>query len=133
LVNQIATTFPSKKPVTATVSAEGMTIDIARATPCGLIVNELMTNAYKHAFPESSLCGTPGSPPCNFHVALAKNDGFFALSVSDNGIGLPASVDIKSAQSLGLKLVFFLARHQLRATVDVDGAGGTRYVIRFKE
>ncbi|HXX54845.1 MAG TPA: sensor histidine kinase, partial [Methanoregula sp.] len=133
LVNQIAATFPSKKPVHATVNAEGITIDIARATPCGLIVNELMTNAYKDAFPETSVCGTPGSPPCSFQVSFTRNDGYFTLAVGDNGIGLPASVDIKSAQSLGLKLVYFLARHQLRATVDVDGAGGTRYVIRFKE
>jgi len=133
LVNQIAATFPSKKPVNATVNAAGITIDIARATPCGLIVNELMTNAYKHAFPETSVCGKPGSPPCSFQVSFTRNDGYFTLSVSDNGVGLPASVDIRSASSLGLKLVYFLARHQLRATVDVDGTGGTRYVIRFKE
>jgi PAS domain S-box-containing protein len=133
LVNQIATTFPAPKAVQTFVSAEGVTIDIARATPCGLIINELMTNAFKHAFTESSTCGGPGLDPCSFRVGLARGEGYYTLSVSDNGVGLPATVDIKTAKSLGLKLVHFLARHQLRATVDVEVSGGTRYTIRFKE
>jgi two-component sensor histidine kinase len=133
LVNQIATTFPSPKPVHTYVEAGGVTIDIARATPCGLIINELMTNAFKHAFTESSPCGTPGFDHCSFRVELARCDGFYTLSVSDNGVGLPASVDIKTAQTLGLKLVYFLARHQLRASVDINTSHGTRYTLRFRE
>ena len=133
LVNQIAASFPSQKPVDTGVSAAGVTLDIARATPCGLIINELMTNALKHAFPESAVCGTPGSEPCIFHVAFTRSDGYYTLSVSDNGIGLPSSVDIRTAKSLGLRLVYFLAKHQLQATVDVDVTGGTRFIIRFRE
>jgi two-component sensor histidine kinase len=133
LVNQIAASFPSKKPVSTAVSATGVTLDVNRATPCGLIINELMTNALKHAFPESAVCGTPGSEPCIFRVALTRSDGYYTLSVSDNGIGLPSSVDIRTTKSLGLRLVYFLAKHQLQATVDVDMTGGTRFIIRFRE
>jgi two-component sensor histidine kinase len=133
LADQIAATFPPGKTVIMTVTAEGITMDAARATPCGLIVNELMTNALRHAFPESAACGGPGQEPCTVGIGLARNNGFYELTVSDNGIGLPASIDIRTAQSLGLKLVNFLARHELHASVDVDVSAGTRFTIRFGE
>jgi PAS domain S-box-containing protein len=132
LVTQIATTFPSPKPVNTTVSARSTTIDIARATPCGLIINELMTNSFKHAFPEDAVCGTPRADPCTLNVEFTESDGYYTLAVSDNGIGLPTSVDIKTTQSLGLKLVYFLAKHQLQATVEVKTTHGTKFTIRFK-
>ena len=53
--------------------------------------------------------------------------------VRDNGVGLPPSVDIKTTKSLGLKLVYFLARHQLQAEVDVDSTNGTKFTFRFKK
>ena len=56
---------------------------------------------------------------------------WYQLKIIDNGIGLPEDVDPKDTPSLGLKLVNFLARHQLRATVSVGRAHGTEYVIRF--
>ena len=57
--------------------------------------------------------------PCAIRIALSKDDGTYTLCVSDNGIGLPPGLDIRSTQTLGLKLVNFLAKHQMRATVDV--------------
>ena len=132
LVDQIANSFKTTiRSVKTVVDAHGIMLDIPRATPAGLIVNELMTNAFKHAFPESAVCGTPQSDPCTFRVEFTQSNGYYTLSVSDNGIGLPASVDIKTTKSLGLKLVYFLSKHQLRASVDIDTSGGTKYTFRF--
>ena len=114
LVEQIARTYPSQKPVKTSVAAKGVTIDIARATPCGLIINELMTNSFKHAFPDIAPCGPPKTDLCTLDVKFTEHDGFYTLIVSDNGIGIPPSIDIKTTKSLGLKLVYFLAKHQLR-------------------
>jgi PAS domain S-box-containing protein len=132
LIDQIENSFKTQRSVKTVVDAHGIMLDIPRATPAGLIINELMTNALKHAFPESATCGTPGSEPCTFRVEFAQSNGFYTLSVSDNGIGLPASIDIKTTKSLGLKLVHFLAKHQLRASIDIDTSGGTKYTFRFE-
>jgi two-component sensor histidine kinase len=55
------------------------------------------------------------------------------LKVSDNGIGLPPGLDIGKAQSLGLRLVYFLARHQLRAEIEVKTDNGTEITFRFRD
>jgi two-component sensor histidine kinase len=57
----------------------------------------------------------------------------YTLTVADNGVGLPAAFDPKMAKSLGLKLVNFLARHQLRAKIEVSTEKGTEYSIRFSD
>ncbi len=131
LVNQIAASYQGSDRIRMVVEAEGATIDIARATPCGLIINELLTNAFKYAFPESAACRESRKEPCTIRVAMKKDGELYELNVSDNGVGLPEGVDPKTTQTLGLKLVNFLARHQLRATVAVRRENGTEFVIRF--
>jgi len=132
LVGQIAATYNLNIPIRTIVKADGVSLDLARATPCGLIINELVTNAYKYAFPESFDCTAVRKEPCTIRVALGREDDTYLLKISDNGIGLPASLDLKSAQSLGLKLVTFLAKHQLRATIDVSSIAGAEFFISFK-
>jgi PAS domain S-box-containing protein len=131
LVNQIAVSYPGSDRIRLVVEAEGVTIDIARATPCGLIINELLTNAFKYAFPESAGCRNSRKEPCTIRVAMKKDGELYELIVADNGIGLPEGIVPKTTQTLGLKLVNFLARHQLRATVAVRRDNGTEFVIRF--
>lgn len=84
-------------------------VDIDQAIPCGLIVNELVTNALKHGFPE----GRGGEVRVGLHTDAA---GQVHLEVSDDGVGLPADFETKRALSLGLQLVSDLAQ-QLRATL----------------
>ncbi|HUH78343.1 MAG TPA: histidine kinase dimerization/phosphoacceptor domain -containing protein [Methanoregula sp.] len=130
LVAQVAESFPGSDRLGITVAAEGVTLDIGRATPCGLIVNELLTNSFKYAFP-GDWCREAGHAPCTVAVSMTRDGDRYRLSVSDNGIGIPETIEPKTAHTLGLKLVSFLARHQLRATVDVRRDRGTEVVIRF--
>ena len=98
-----------------------MTLDLNRATPIGLIINELVTNSLKYAFPPDTIsCRADRKEPCTIGIRLTKEDGTYLLKVSDNGVGLPKGLDIKTTKSLGLKLVNFLASHQLRAKLEIN-------------
>ena len=101
------------------VDALPLTLD--KAIPMGLIINELVSNSLKYAFPD----GGTGQ----IHISLkAVGEDAFALVVSDNGIGLPADVEPKSPRTLGLRLVYTLAQ-QLRAKVELVREGGTSFTI----
>ncbi len=133
LVEQIAVSYPSAKSVKTVVEADGTLLDIARATPCGLVINELVTNSLKYAFPQSFECGKKRGAPCTITVRLTKDGDAYTLNVQDNGIGISRDLDITSTKTLGLKLVTFLSRHQLRGKIEIDRIEGTRIVIRFPE
>jgi two-component sensor histidine kinase len=96
-------------------------VDIA--IPCGLVLNELITNSLKHAFGD----GRPGT----IRVELAPTAcGRLRLAVKDDGVGLPEGMDVHKARSLGLQLVCTLAE-QLDATLEVDGRGGSAFQLTF--
>ncbi|MDZ7794205.1 MAG: ATP-binding protein [Spirochaetia bacterium] len=94
-----------------------------QAVPCGIIVNELITNAQKHGF--------EGMDTGKILIMLKNiDDGFIALSVEDNGKGLPEDFSMENAGSLGLSLVNILAR-QIDGELTVDSSNGTSMSIRF--
>jgi len=102
---------------------EDVRFGVDTAIPCGLIVNELVTNAIKHAFPD----GRDGE----IAVAVARNaDKTCCLSVSDNGIGIPADVDFSEGNTLGVNLVHALTE-QLEGTILIERTRGTRVTITF--
>jgi len=109
--------------VSLKLQAEDINLDIDAAIPCGLIVNELVSNALKYAFPR-----TKGGELLITFSQVARDK--FALSVTDNGIGLPADLDVRNPKSLGLQLVNMLVA-QLRGTLDVVSDGGTTFMITF--
>jgi two-component sensor histidine kinase/DNA-binding response OmpR family regulator len=110
--------------ITLHVDAGGVTMGIDRAIPCGLIINELVTNSLKHAFPDNR----QGKIRVLFRTG---DDGQISLEVADNGVGLPAGLEITKTASLGLQLVHMLAR-QLRGVVRAEnGATGAQFVIGF--
>jgi two-component sensor histidine kinase len=96
------------------------------AVPCGLIVNELVTNAVKHAFAE----GQAGEVIVEFR---RTDEHRCRLTVEDTGKGMPDDFDLRSCETLGLQLVRNLAEFQLRGTVGVEGREGTRFVIEFPD
>jgi len=93
--------------------------------PCGLIINELVTNSLKHAFPGER----EGVITVTFRTLP---DEQFQLTVSDNGVGIPEDVDINSTPTLGMQLVTVLVQ-QLGGTLEVGGETGTIFTITFKE
>lgn len=118
-------------------------LDINRAIPCGLIINELVSNSLKHAFPASAkaaagkpasvktMAGKPngrkGKIDIDFYL---DKDNKLLLKIKDNGIGLPDNIDIKNTKTLGLQLVVTLVE-QLNGTIEVDIKRGTTFKIKF--
>ena len=106
---------------------ERVVLDIDTAIPCGLIINELVSNALKYAFPSEQA----GEITIGLHTT---HDRAVTLSVRDNGIGIPADValnnDLTKLDSLGLKLVNDLV-HQLEGTIAIHCSRGTEFEITF--
>ena len=106
------------------VEADEIILDLDYAVPCGLILNELMTNALKYAFPH----GRKGT----LWVELSTNtDQMLSLKVADDGVGLPVGIDIFNTGSLGLQLVRNLVV-QVDGKLDVDRSIGTAFKVLFK-
>ena len=104
LVRQIADSYAGVMTVRTQVGAHGVTLDLSRATTAGLIINELVTNSFKYAFPKGFDCLAARGEPCTIRVLFIPADGTYRLTVSDNGCGLPAGLDPGSTKTLGLKL-----------------------------
>ena len=119
----------SQRAISLTTGTEGVLLGLNTAIPCGIIVTELITNALKYAFPE----GWNGE--IGISLLPVANSGTLALTVRDNGVGLPKDLDVKRAQTMGLSLVHDLTR-QLGGTVvfrDVDCGHGTEVRIAFPD
>ncbi|MDI1448956.1 PAS domain S-box protein [Polyangium sp. 6x1] len=108
--------------VALVLDAEGVPLGVDEAITCGLVVNELVSNAIKHAFP-AERNGT-------VRVGLQRHGSEVVLEVEDDGIGFPPDVDFRDAGTLGLKLVCILAE-QIHGTIDLERDGGTKFVVRF--
>jgi len=113
----------SPNAVSLMLAVGDVTIAVDKAIPCGLILNELISNALKHAFP----LGRHGT----IRVDLARVDGGrLRLSVADDGIGFPEGFEIRNQKSLGLRLIGTLAK-QLDATMTTKGSGGASFELIF--
>ncbi|MBN1531368.1 MAG: PAS domain-containing protein [Spirochaetes bacterium] len=124
LSEEICNSFPHDPGrIEMEVRAENLALGIDQAIPCALIVNELISNAMKYAFPE----GRKGRITVRFH---RDGDRKYVLSVSDDGVGLSDDAAADSRETLGLQLVRSLAR-QLGGTISIEKIGGFSYTIRF--
>ncbi len=100
-------------------------LNMDQAIPCGLIINELISNALKHAF--------PGHRQGHIRItADASDHDQYVITVADNGVGLPDHIDFHHASTLGLKLVRGLVMQELAGRIEVDRSQGTRYQIYFR-
>jgi PAS domain S-box-containing protein len=109
--------------ITLTLQIDPLALDIDTAIPCGLIINELVSNALKYAFPGDRA----GEIKLEFH---ANDQGQLLLIVHDDGVGIPGHINLHTTQSLGLKLVRGFAM-QLQGSVDISCQPGTRIQIVF--
>lgn len=104
---------------------EDISLGVETAIPCGLIINELISNALRHAFPE----GREGEIDITFR---SSDEDKIELIISDNGIGIPTNFDIRNTKSLGLHLVNILAEDQLKGEIELDRTEGTKFLIKFR-
>ena len=115
----------NKEEITLVNKSEKVHFDIDTAIPCGLIINELVSNSLKHAFPDS-LRG-------EITVDLKKQvDKKYMLTIGDNGSGFPDNTDFRNTKSLGLQLVITLVE-QLDASIELIKDKGTTFKIIFSE
>ncbi len=120
---QLHRLYHSGRRIDMQIRAADYMVSIDVAIPCGIIVNELITNVLKYAFPDNR----NGKIAIDFR-SLANNR--YQLKVQDNGIGLPAELDIENTESLGLKLVKMLTE-QLEGELQVQSQKGTLFKITF--
>jgi PAS domain S-box-containing protein len=105
------------------VDAKNVRLDINQAIPCGLIINELITNALKHAFPEDR------EGEVLVRMRPLDGDGY-ELAVKDNGVGLPKGFDLRQKGSLGFQIVSDLVK-QIEGSIEIRRDAGTEIIIRW--
>jgi two-component sensor histidine kinase len=113
--------------VKAKISIQNVDLDLDKVIPVALIINELVSNALKHGYPDQAPCNDNGE----IHVELRRDqDCRIRLTVSDNGVGFPEKFEMEQPQTLGLKLVRVLTT-QLNGDMKVRVEGGTKFIITF--
>lgn len=124
MVQELKTLYRTGGRIEFTYELDEVLMGIDKAVPCGLIVNELLTNSLKYAF--------EGRERGAIRIALKGESDRIRLELEDDGIGLPAEIDPAQTDTLGLQLVWILAG-QIEAELDFDRSRGTRYIIRFPD
>lgn len=123
LATIITGTFSGHR-VNLVTSLDPTDVSIETALPLGLVANELLTNAFKYAF--------PGHATGEIHVRLSDHqNGEFSLVISDNGVGLPDHFSMESEKSLGMFIVRLLVE-QLDGEIVIDRAPGTTFTVKFR-
>lgn len=105
------------------INSENVYLNINTAIPCGMIINELVSNSFKHAFPD----GRSGE----VRIDLSSVDDGFMLVVSDNGVGIRGGPDIRTSKTLGFRLIETLVR-QIHGKIKLDTANGFRCEIHLR-
>ncbi|NBV82799.1 PAS domain S-box protein [bacterium] len=125
LVQRLSTSYrEASGKVSVTLSIPDVTLHIDTAVACGLIVNELVTNSFKHGF--------PGDHSGTIWITLTGDGDHYCLSVRDNGVGFPKDIDLSKSNSMGLQLVTTLS-HQLNADLEFDKMNGTCIALTFSD
>jgi PAS domain S-box-containing protein len=122
LTSNLLRSYTTGGTIKLNIDVRDILISIDLAIPCGLIINELVTNSLKYAF--------PGGRTGTVTVAMSRDGEDYVLSVSDNGVGMSRHIDARNGGSFGLQLVDTLVG-QLEGSIILSGDDGTAYTIRF--
>lgn len=104
------------------IDVDELTLNLDQAIPCGLIINELVSNTFKHAYPD----GAEGK----LVIRIKEKEGRMAIMISDDGVGIPENWNPEESESLGIQLVYTLTE-QLDGDIEFSGEKGTKYLITF--
>lgn len=116
-------TYGKSRNININCQMDDISLSIEYALPCGLIITECLTNAYKYAFVKEH--GT-------ITISLTKKDSRLILVISDDGIGLPKNIDINKSKTLGLRLISSIVQGQLLGTFNYVYKNGSKFYINFK-
>ena len=115
--------FPTER-ISLKTSVEQVSLPIDTAVPCGLVLHELVSNAFRHAF--------PGSARGEVCINISRTPkGFIEMEVADDGVGLPPDFDYKGQRTLGFQLIHGLVEQQLRGRVRFDSSSGLVCSVSF--
>jgi two-component sensor histidine kinase len=124
LAERLISSYSVYDNLTLKLDTEPLMLSINTAIPCGLIINEILTNSIKYAFPRKS--------KGEIQIKLRIKEGIIILKISDNGIGLPKDYDPKKMESLGMKLILILTE-QIDGVIEITSEKGTSYSLTFSE
>ncbi len=125
IVTPLLQTYATVSPrVTFSIDTESLVLAIEQAMPLGLVINELVSNALKYAF--------PGEKNGTVSVSLKRSGQHLVGAVSDNGVGIAPHVDLNTSDTLGLNLVEALVETQLNGSLELIRSKGTHFKIRFQ-
>ena len=110
--------------ISSIINVDNVRLNIETAVPCGLIINELVSNSIKHGFPNGEIG--------EVYISLKSIDDKYELIIGDNGIGFPSNIDFKRTDSLGLQLVNNLVG-QIEGEIELNKRSGTEFKIVFNE
>ncbi|MEL7671650.1 MAG: histidine kinase dimerization/phosphoacceptor domain -containing protein [Methanobacterium sp.] len=124
LTIELFNSYRASQGIELNMDISNIDLDINTAVPLALIVNEIVTNSLKYAFPDKKTG--------NVSVRFAKNADEMQLIVEDNGIGFPCDLDFRNTNSLGMQLVTSLT-DQIKGSIKLERDEGTKFIIDFKE
>ena len=122
ITSNIMNTYTMNKNIHLKLHTEPILLNLDNAIPCGLIVNELITNAFKYAFPD----GRNGEIVLELKLVKDK----IILSVADNGVGISKKVNYQTTESLGFQLINSLVS-QIDAVLTYESDNGTKFTVSF--
>jgi two-component sensor histidine kinase len=109
--------------ISCTINPEEIFLPVDQALPCALVVNEILSNAYKHAF--------KGRKNGKIEISVVQENGQIRMTIRDNGVGLPDNFDIGRSNSLGITLIRTIVQHQLKGSLMFKSQHGTKISMEF--
>lgn len=122
LVENVCKIFPNKEIAVKVLIKESINLEIENIFPVGLIINEFLTNSYKHAFDNDK--------GAEIKVEISDNEKNYIINLTDNGKGLPQELDLNHLNSFGLEVMEILAE-QLKGSFSIKSEKGVNVVIKF--
>jgi len=123
LTSQLLTTYANHSNINIVTDVHDVSFNMETAIPLGLIINEMVSNSLKHAFPDLKR---------EISISISPKGEKYELIIKDNGVGLPKDINLEKPKKLGLQLVKNLTE-QLNGAINLDRNHGTKFTIKFKE